>query len=164
MRSCQTVHFVHTVLNGLPDSYQSFASTLCLMMKGNPNALSFEELVSVLLQEDQSRQNRNIMRVADQAFMASQKGKGKFGSSAGKQKSVNVAQPKKEDKDEKKAGKPKCFCKYCKATDHVIKNCPKLAAKEAKKKEAGMAVADATPSTPDSANVVQDFEWAFTVQ
>ena len=32
---------VQTVLNGLLDSYQSFASTLCLMMKGNPNALSF---------------------------------------------------------------------------------------------------------------------------
>ena len=62
---------VQTVLNGLPDSYQSFASTLHLMMKGNPNALSFEELVSVLLQEDQSRQNRSIMRVADQAFVAS---------------------------------------------------------------------------------------------
>ena len=43
---------VQTVLNGLPNSYQSFASTLCLMMKGNPNALSFEELVFVLLQKD----------------------------------------------------------------------------------------------------------------
>ena len=47
------------------------------MMKGNHNALSFEELVSVLLQEDQSRQNRSIMCVAYQAFLASQKGKGK---------------------------------------------------------------------------------------
>ena len=36
---------VQTVLNGLPDSDKSFASTLRLMMKGNPNALSFEELV-----------------------------------------------------------------------------------------------------------------------
>ena len=80
-----------TVLNGLPDSYQSFASTLRLMMKGNPNALSFEELVSILLQEDQSRQNKNTMHVADQAFVASQKGKGKGGSSFGKQKVGNVA-------------------------------------------------------------------------
>ena len=40
---------VQIVLNGLPYSYQSFASTLKLMMKGNPNALLFEELVSVLL-------------------------------------------------------------------------------------------------------------------
>ena len=60
---------VQTVLNGLPDSYQSVASTLRLMMKGNPNVVLFEELVSVLLQEDQSRQNRSIMRVADQAFL-----------------------------------------------------------------------------------------------
>ena len=56
------------------------------------------------------------------------------------------------------------FCKYCKASDHIIKNCQKLAAKEAKKKEAGMDVQDTTPSTPESANVVQDSDWAFTVQ
>ena len=96
---------VQTVLNGLPDSYQSFASTLRLMMKGNPNALSFEELVSVLLQEDQSRQNRSIMRVADQAFVASQRGKKKGSSSSSKQKFASAAQPKKEDKDEKKPEK-----------------------------------------------------------
>ena len=60
----------------MPDSYQGLASTLRFMMKGNPNALSFEELVYVLLQEDQSRQNRSAMRVvADQDFIASQKGK-----------------------------------------------------------------------------------------
>ena len=83
---------------------------------------------------------------------------------ASKQKSANTTQSKKEDKDEKKAGKQKMFCKYCKASDHIIKNCQKLAAKEAKKKEAGMAIQDTTPSTPESANVVQDSDWAFTVQ
>ena len=37
------------VLNSLPYLYHNFASTLHLMMKGNPNVLSFEELVSVLI-------------------------------------------------------------------------------------------------------------------
>ena len=53
-------------------------------------------------------------------------------------------QPKKEDKDEKKIGKKKTFCKYCKANDHVIKSHPKLSNKEVKKKEVGMAIVDAS--------------------
>ena len=40
---------VKIALDGLPDSYHSFASTLRLMMKGNPNALKFDELITVLL-------------------------------------------------------------------------------------------------------------------
>ena len=56
---------VQTGLDGLPDSYQSFASTLRLMMKGNPNALKFDELITVLLQEEQSRQNRSNTCAAD---------------------------------------------------------------------------------------------------
>ena len=43
---------VQTVLDGLPDSYQSFVSTLRLMMKGNPNAHKFDELIIVLLHEE----------------------------------------------------------------------------------------------------------------
>ena len=149
---------MQTVLNGLPDSYQSFASTLRLMMKGNPNALSFEELVSVLLQEDQSRQNRSIMRVADQAFLASQKGKGKWNSSASKQRFANNSQVNEKKQEQKQ----KLFCKYCKGIDHIIKNCPKLAAKEAKKKEAGLFAEVSAPKTK-SANLVQNEEWAFTI-
>jgi hypothetical protein len=78
------------------------------------------------------------MRVADQAFLTSQKGKGKWSSSTSKQKFANAAQSKNQDKDEKKSEKQKLFCKYCKGNNHIIKNCPKLATKEAKKKEAGM--------------------------
>ena len=129
---------VQIVLNGLPDSYQSFSTTLCLLMKGDLNVLSFEELVPILLQEDQSRQNRSIMRAVDQAFVANQKGKGKISINFGKQKSTNASQSKKDNKDDKKSEKPKQFCKYCKANDHLIKNCLKLAAKEAKKKDASL--------------------------
>ena len=41
------------VLDSLLDSYQNIGSTLKLMMKGNPKALIFDELVVVLLQETQ---------------------------------------------------------------------------------------------------------------
>src|SRR5271154_6841357 len=59
-------------------------------------------------------------------------------------------------------GKKKIRCNYCKATDHVIKNFPKLKAKEAKKKESNAAtIADASTAS-DSTNVVQDTEWEFS--
>ena len=45
----------------------------------------------------------------------------------------------------------------------VIKDCPKIAVKEAKKKEANIAIVDASPSNAESANVVQDIEWEFTI-
>ena len=100
------------------------------------------------------------MRGADQDFVANQRGgKGKACFSYSKQKSANAAQSKKEDKDEKKGEKQKMFCKYCKANNHVIKMCPKIATKEAKKKEVGMVVTEASPSTTESANVVKDTEW-----
>ena len=63
---------------------------------------------------------------------------------------------KKDNKNEKKTEKQKLFCKYCKAHEHIIKNCSKLTAKEAKKQESRMAIADTSPSTIESANVVED--------
>ena len=45
---------VQTVLDGLPDSYQPFASTSRLSTKGNLEAIKFDALVAILLQEDQS--------------------------------------------------------------------------------------------------------------
>ena len=50
---------VQLVLDGLPDSYQGFASTFRLVTKGNPEGIRFDELVSILLQEEKSRQNRS---------------------------------------------------------------------------------------------------------
>ena len=62
-------------------------------------------------------------------------------------------------------GKKKLFCKYSKATDHIIKDCPKVKAKEAKKREAGMDIIEATttPSNGESTNIVQDADWAFSM-
>lgn len=53
------ISLVETILDGLPDSYQSFASTFRLVTKGNLDAIKFDELVAILLLEDQSRQNKS---------------------------------------------------------------------------------------------------------
>ena len=80
-----------------------------------------------------------------------------------KPKFAGAGPTKKADKDEKKTEK-NLRCNYCKAVDHVIKDCPKIVAKEVKKKEANIVVVDAAPSNAKSANVVQDAEWAFTIE
>ena len=49
---------VNTILDGLPDSYQSFSSTFRLMTQGNQNAIKFDVLVTILLQEDKSKKTR----------------------------------------------------------------------------------------------------------
>ena len=146
---------VNIVLDGLPNSYQSFSSTFRLMTQGNPNAIRFDALVTILLQEDKSTKNRAKKQVAFQAFVASQRGNAGYTSLSSKLKAASSKSSNKSEKAVEK-GKKKLFCKYCKATDHIIKDCPKVKAKEAKKREAGMAVTEATttPSNGESANIV----------
>lgn len=43
---------VQTILDGLQDSYQSFASNLRFYMKGNPTSMKFEMLMVIILQEE----------------------------------------------------------------------------------------------------------------
>ena len=101
------------------------------------------------------------MRVANQAFIAGQRGKGKASkNNKSKSTSSNNSKPKKYGDKNNKKGK----CNYCRETGHYIKECPKLKEKEAKKKEAGMAVVDASLSHAQSVNLVQDANWAFSVQ
>ncbi len=162
---------VQTVLDALPESYQTFASTWRLVTEDRPDAVMYDTLVNKLLQEAQSRHNRARQRAVDQAFVAAQQRR------SGKPANSYVSSPSsrpvtaspsagssnKFDRTGDK-GKKKLRCNYCKANDHVIKNCPKIKAKEAKKKESNAAtIADASTNS-DSANVVQDAEWAFTVR
>ena len=104
-------------------------------MKGNPNAIKFEELMAILLQEEQSRQNRSNMCVADEAFMASQRGKAKASTnSKPKPASSNNSKSEKGGDKQKKKGK----CNWCRELGHFIKDCPKLKEKESKKKESSI--------------------------
>lgn len=95
---------VSTVLQAIPDMYQNVSTTIKLLMKGNPNSITFDELVSVLLHEEQSRHNRIVMCVADQAFIASQKGKGKATFQGGNKPKKDAGQP--SGKDAKEGDKP----------------------------------------------------------
>jgi hypothetical protein len=45
----------------LSELFQSFATTLRLVAKENPNIYTFDEVVSLLLQEEQLRVNRTTL-------------------------------------------------------------------------------------------------------
>ncbi|MCO5563189.1 hypothetical protein L7F22_016826 [Adiantum nelumboides] len=64
---------VQTILDALPDSYQTFASTWQLMNQRNPDVVKFDEVCTLLLQEALSRKNRSRQRAVEQAFIAAQR-------------------------------------------------------------------------------------------
>ena len=53
---------VSKVLAALLDSYQGFATTIRLLTRGK-ESFNFDELISLLLQESQSRANRDVLIV-----------------------------------------------------------------------------------------------------
>ena len=110
-------------LKGLPESFENFATTLHLVAKG-PNMYAIDEVVSLLLQEEQSRVNRSGLIEGTQALAISQKGKNKrassFGSSRPKpQPSASFHFSNDVDLQKKKR------CKYCRKAGHTIEECRK---------------------------------------
>ncbi|MCO5556870.1 hypothetical protein L7F22_010424 [Adiantum nelumboides] len=63
---------VQTVLDALSESYQTFASTWRLVTEDKLDAVRYDTLVSNLLYEVQSKQNRARQRAVDQAFVVAQ--------------------------------------------------------------------------------------------
>jgi hypothetical protein len=118
---------VSKVLAALPDSYQGFATTIRLLTRGK-ESFSFDELISLLLQEFQSRANRDVLNSGDQAFVTSSKFKGQQG-----RKQSNLSSNGNDAStfhDEKK----KIRCNYCRKPGHDISECRKRKASEEKKK------------------------------
>ncbi|MCO5576823.1 hypothetical protein L7F22_030643 [Adiantum nelumboides] len=56
---------MQTILDALPDSYQTFASTWKLMNQRNPEAVKFDEVCTLLLQEALFKKNRTRQRAAE---------------------------------------------------------------------------------------------------
>ncbi|MCO5555974.1 hypothetical protein L7F22_009518 [Adiantum nelumboides] len=155
---------VQTVLDALPDSYQTFASTWQLMNQRNPEVFKFDKVCTLVLQEALSRKNKS--RRGGNSNAATSHGS----SASGKSHIPNASSANSSSKNSSDKGKKKMRCHYYKANDHLIKQCPKLKAKEAKKKEGG-STANAG-STTNAAIVVSsvkedsnaDVEWDFSAK
>ena len=111
---------ISITLNTLPISYLDFQTSLRLSLRSSLEPLKFIELVVLLLQEDPTRESAKFSN--DQANIAKFKKRGKKHSNA---KKATFSKKKKDFS----------FCRYFKATDHLIESCPKLKSKEAKGKK-----------------------------
>ena len=145
---------VSKVLAALPDSYQGFATTIRLLTRGK-ESFSFDELISLLLQEFQSRANRDVLNSGDQAFVTSSKFKGQQG-----RKQSNLSS-KGNDASTFHDEKKKIRCNYCRKPGHDISECRKRKASEEKKKQSGLNVTTST-GTKVEAHIAQH-EWAFSI-
>ncbi|MCO5555171.1 hypothetical protein L7F22_008714 [Adiantum nelumboides] len=162
---------VQIVLDVLPDSYQTFASTWRLMNQRNPDVVKFDEVCTLLLQEALSRKNRSRQRAVEQAFIAAQRRGGNSiaatshgSSTSGKSPVPNASSTSSLSRNFGDKGKKKMRCHYCKANDHLIKQCPKLKAKEAKKKEGGSTTNAAIVVSSVKEDFDADAKWAFSAE
>ena len=106
---------VSKVLAALPDSYQGFATTIRLLTRGK-ESFNFDELISLLLQEFQSRANRDVLNSGDQAFVTSSKFKGQQGRKQSNLSSKgNDASTFHDEKNKR--------CNYCRKPGHDISEC-----------------------------------------
>ncbi|MCO5552410.1 hypothetical protein L7F22_005921 [Adiantum nelumboides] len=111
---------VQSVLDALPDSYQTFASTWRLMNQRNPEVVKFDEVCTLLLQEALSRKNGSRQRAVEQTFIAAHRRGGNnnaatsHGSSAsGKSLVPNASSASSLSGNSGDKGKKKMRCHYC---------------------------------------------------
>lgn len=136
---------VSATVNGLPDSYQGFATTWHLVAKCNPNHYTFDQLVTLLLQEEQSG-----------AFGTHRKGTGKTTNTSGKPK--NNAGSDANQNGEKKQKR----CSYCRKLGHHISECWKHNESVMKQSSLVRTNGSSTCKKDDSTKVAHH-DWAFDV-
>ena len=120
---------------------------------------AFDDIVSLLFQEEQSRVNRSGLIEGTQALAISQKGEKKYGSAFGSSK-PNPQPPSSTYSSNDGDLQKKKRCKYCRKAGHTIEECRKLVKRNDKKKESGMTIAEnVSCAKSDEANMAQDC-WA----